>query len=298
VNIIKSFFMCLAVAGLGVLAGPAVTQSTVSVEYNVDRPGYDYRQFDLSAADPNICRNACANDGQCRAFTYVAAGLQGPYARWWLKSVAPAATSNRCCVSGVKAAGPVVAASTVSAEYNVDRPGYDYRQFDLSAADPNICRNACASDGQCRAFTYVAPGLQGPYARCWLKSAVPPPAASRCCVSGVKMAAGPVPAPAPTPAPTPTPATSLLTGKWSGPSGTYDIVEYADHTFTWTVGSPTPFELGRGTNNGGVLNATWGPYPSGTGGGPERGDFKEPRADGLPMAIYWTNQVQFHRILP
>jgi hypothetical protein len=71
-------------------------------------------------------------------------------------------------------------------EYGVDRPGLDYKNFNLPAADPNLCRDACAGDPQCRAFTFVRPGYQGPSARCWLKNQVPNPVDNSCCVSGVR----------------------------------------------------------------------------------------------------------------
>ena len=290
-KLFKFIFMLPVAVAVAVLAGPAITQSTVSVEYNVDRPGYDYRQFDLPAADPNLCRNYCASDGQCRAFTYVVPGVQGPYARCWLKTAVPPPASRNCCVSGVKAAGPVVAPSIAGVEYNVDRPGYDYRQFDLPAADPNLCRNYCANDGQCRAFTYVVPGVQGPYARCWLKSAVPPPVARNCCVSGVKAAP-------PAPVPTPPPASVVsLTGKWNGPAGLYEFVEYPNHTFTWSLGAgPVPAEFARGTVNGNKLTATWGPYPSGTGWGSVEGEIKEWGPGGLPIAMGFNNGGAFRRV--
>jgi hypothetical protein len=73
-----------------------------------------------------------------------------------------------------------------SMEYDTDRPGMDYKNFDLPSPDPNLCINACTGDPQCKAFTYVKPGIQGPEARCWLKSGVPASVNSPCCVSGVK----------------------------------------------------------------------------------------------------------------
>jgi hypothetical protein len=81
-------------------------------------------------------------------------------------------------------------------EGNTDRPGLDYRSFDLPAADPKLCQDACAGEANCKAFTYVRPGVQGPSARCWLKSSVPNPVSNNCCVSGVK------PPPPPPPPPT------------------------------------------------------------------------------------------------
>jgi hypothetical protein len=76
-------------------------------------------------------------------------------------------------------------------EYNIDRPGQDYSSFDLSSPDPALCQSACLADPQCRAFTYVNPGVQGSSARCWLKNGVPDQVANTCCVSGVSGSAPP-----------------------------------------------------------------------------------------------------------
>jgi hypothetical protein len=76
-------------------------------------------------------------------------------------------------------------------EFGVDRPGRDYRNFDLPANDPALCQNACFGEAQCKAFTFVRPGIQGPSARCWLKNQVPNPVNNACCVSGVTRAVPP-----------------------------------------------------------------------------------------------------------
>lgn len=75
-------------------------------------------------------------------------------------------------------------------------------------------------EGQCVAWTYVNPGVQGPQARCWLKSAVPAPRPSTCCVSGIKSgpAVGPVTPPV-TPPITPPQQALNLTGRWSANDG-------------------------------------------------------------------------------
>jgi hypothetical protein len=81
-------------------AAPAFAQSTF--EPNVDRQGLDYANFNLApTASPYDCQNACLRDGNCRAWTFVRAGVQGPYPRCWLKSVVPNAQGNNCCTSGV-----------------------------------------------------------------------------------------------------------------------------------------------------------------------------------------------------
>ena len=218
------------------LPGCVVTATTpgpgypaTNLEWNVDRPGADYRSFDLPTSSPGLCQSACMDEPQCMAFTYVNAGVQGPNARCWLKSAVPAPVPQTCCVSGMKypgapqpeaappasppppsgwqgtpttppAAPPPAPAPPPPAwrgtppappppsqwEPNTDRPGSDYRSFDQPSPVPESCRDACWREPQCRAFTYVRPGVQGPNARCWLKNAVPPARPNECCLSGAK----------------------------------------------------------------------------------------------------------------
>jgi len=87
---------------------------------------------------------------------------------------------------------------------STDRPGLDYKTIELSAPNPDLCKNACKKEGQCRAWTYSWPGAKGPKAMCGLKTGVPPKRSDTCCISGVISTSGPVtrtddPAPAPTP---------------------------------------------------------------------------------------------------
>jgi PAN domain-containing protein len=84
-------------------------------------------------------------------------------------------------------------------EPGIDRPGGDYRSFDLGAPNAAQCAAACMADGQCAAYTYVNPGVQSANARCWLKNAIPSPVANPCCTSGLKVAAAPIPMPVPAP---------------------------------------------------------------------------------------------------
>ena len=62
----------------------------------------------------------------------------------------------------------------------------DYKGWDLRDPNPEICRRECAIDRECRAYTFVKPGVQTAAARCRLKNRVPPPVPSNCCISGVK----------------------------------------------------------------------------------------------------------------
>ena len=71
-------------------------------------------------------------------------------------------------------------------EPGIDRPGADYKDFDLAQPNPFLCGNYCNLDNRCQAWTYVVPGHQGAKARCWLKHSVPAAEKSNCCTSGVK----------------------------------------------------------------------------------------------------------------
>jgi hypothetical protein len=150
---------------------------------NIDRPGADYRNFDLPAPSPEMCRNQCMSDPACVAFTYVNPGVQAPVARCWLKSQVPPPVPNGCCISGVRFGAPP---GPQAFERGINRRGMDYRNFDLATPNPELCWNECLREPRCRAYTYVHPGVQGPMARCWLKDGVPNPTQETCCVSGVK----------------------------------------------------------------------------------------------------------------
>ena len=43
---------------------------SLTMEANWDRPGFDYKNFWLEKDCPECCRDACAKDPKCKAFTY------------------------------------------------------------------------------------------------------------------------------------------------------------------------------------------------------------------------------------
>ena len=122
---------------LPLLFGLALTMSYGwGQDVGVDRPGSDLRPgFELATPDPALCRQACEADPNCKAYTYVRPGFQGPKARCWLKSAVPAAVQNDCCISGVRSdisTMPVLKNATKSLsdivevmEFGIDRPGRD-----------------------------------------------------------------------------------------------------------------------------------------------------------------------------
>jgi hypothetical protein len=188
------------------------TKPRMTMEFKTNRPGMNYRHFDLKEPLPERCRDACTKDKACQAYTYVRPGIHGARAHCWLKSGAPAPERvSWYCVSGVKKELEVVAPdryddlweralaalhsswpveeekARMTMEFKTNRPGMNYRHFDLKEPLPERCRDACAKDKACQAYTYVRPGIHGARAHCWLKSGAPAPErVSWYCVSGLK----------------------------------------------------------------------------------------------------------------
>jgi hypothetical protein len=101
----------------------------------------------------------------------------------WARVLRPLLLLGICIVLGHS--GVAIAQGTTT-EYGTDRPGSDLYSFDMARPEPKDCQAVCLLDQTCRAWTFVRPGVQGPRARCWLKSQAPAPKDAVCCVSGVK----------------------------------------------------------------------------------------------------------------
>lgn len=161
----------------GSTAAPAQT--------DYDRRGGDYLKFTIKNGDPSVCASRCEHDARCRAWSFSYPGMAETTATCWLKSRVPARVPDTCCVSGVRGAG-VIEPAKGPVEYSIDRPGNDYRSFDVTASPAGAaCRTACEADKSCRAWTYSRPGYAGPSARCYLKAKIPRPRHKPCCISGV-----------------------------------------------------------------------------------------------------------------
>jgi hypothetical protein len=158
---------------------------SVHAQVGFDRPGGDYNSFVLKPADPNLCASRCEHDAHCRAWSFSYPVTENTNALCWLKSDVHARVAAPCCVSGVRGAG-VAEPRSGTTEFAIDRPGGDYRNFEISS-DPSAatCKSACDAEGRCRAWTYVRPGYTGMAARCLLKDRILPPHRRPCCISGV-----------------------------------------------------------------------------------------------------------------
>jgi hypothetical protein len=111
--------------------------------------------------------------------------VHGTHARCFLKSGIPAPVLNPNTESGTTQSDRGVGFSSGLVETNVNRFGQDYRSFEMGEARPELCREACIHEAQCRAFSYVKPGVLGTQARCYLKSGVPAPVPDAGSDSGV-----------------------------------------------------------------------------------------------------------------
>lgn len=143
-------------------------------------PGSDYDNFGTGSV--TLCMQTCAGDSRCQAWTWVKPGIQGPSGRCWLKHRVPTLVKDSCCNSG---AAENIQRDRLRAESNINRPGSDYRHF--SAANAQLCQNACAQERQCASWTWVRPGVQEPNGHCWLKNRAPHPVADNNCISCVKL---------------------------------------------------------------------------------------------------------------
>jgi hypothetical protein len=92
---------------------------------------------------------------------------------------------DTCCVSGVRGAG-VVETRSIAQENAIDRPGGDYKNFDVKGGEGDEpCQAACTADNKCRAWTYARPGYVGKEAHCFLKKEIKPPRRRAGFTSGV-----------------------------------------------------------------------------------------------------------------
>jgi hypothetical protein len=139
---------------------------------NVDRPGGDYRQFDLTEANPRLCQKSCLDETRCRAWSYrKPEGRTNGKPHCALKDRAPATSNDRLNVTGVVSRWQYLEPTY---DESVERPGSNYREFDLPSADPKLCQKTCLDEARCRAWSYRKPeGMTNRKPHCAVKDHVP-----------------------------------------------------------------------------------------------------------------------------
>lgn len=163
--------------------------ASMTLEANTDRPGADYRNFDIGKDDPTLCASACAYDPDCKAYTFAPMGYwEGSNAQCWLKDTIPERRSAGGLVSGVRWPDYTGAADPVTREANTDRPGADFKRLDLSSEDPQQCARVCARNQRCEAYTYTPRGhWSGSPPHCFLKERAPGRTQASGVFSGVRL---------------------------------------------------------------------------------------------------------------
>lgn len=177
-RLIRACLMALIFAAVAA-ARPAAAQT------NFDRPGGDYVSTTITSGDPADCALLCERDRRCHAWSFNYPTDPAIGAMCWLKSSVPARVQDTCCVSGVRGAG-VVEPRTGALEVSIDRPGGDYKSFDVkTGVSDEDCRAACTADNKCRAWTFARAGYVGKEAHCFLKKEIKPPRRRAGYTSGV-----------------------------------------------------------------------------------------------------------------
>jgi PAN domain len=91
---IATFAAMVTTAGVNI--GSAVAAPRFLVKFNSDRIGQDYKSFQTNSMES--CLRVCANEGQCKSFTYVPPGAQpgtfNAQGICWLKNGVPIPTNN------------------------------------------------------------------------------------------------------------------------------------------------------------------------------------------------------------
>jgi len=101
----RSFITGIVITALGVLLytwPPYPLFPRLTLDVDQDRPGEDYRFFDMATSNPIDCQRQCQSEHACEAYTYSPPNIHGPSARCFLKDGKPAAKVMSGLVSGVK----------------------------------------------------------------------------------------------------------------------------------------------------------------------------------------------------
>lgn len=164
-------FAARLIAAMCVWASAASAQLTF--EDMTNRPGSDYRVFGVPPPPPpghgpavgwGFCRISCNEDFMCRAWSYEPPPPGATDGICRLKSDAPPAIADPCCVSGVKPTAPPFPWGEWLHERDSFRTGDEMRAFALQKYDdkPWMCEYACAievdwvSGDRCLAWSWEA----------------------------------------------------------------------------------------------------------------------------------------------
>ena len=99
-DVIVRWLQLVAICGFLIIF-PARADVEVRMATGMNIPGGDINSMRLDIPDPGLCRQACDNRNECRAWSYVKPGVQGSSAMCWLKGTAGSSNFDRNVISGV-----------------------------------------------------------------------------------------------------------------------------------------------------------------------------------------------------
>jgi LGFP repeat/PAN domain len=138
-------------------------------------------------ANPAMCQASCADQQNCKAWTYEAPTSSKPPQCWIWYGIPIIAAHNPCCTSGLKVSVQPDNMTPMRDNGDRDQPGSTvFYSFPLPVKDPRLCQGECALNGTCRAWRHQAdPDITKPD-WCYLKSNQVTPVQDQCCNAGWK----------------------------------------------------------------------------------------------------------------
>jgi len=122
VSVAVAIMFAAAMFALALMPATAKAQGGFEIKHNYGLERGDYKDFDLSQPVWEHCRDACAAESACVAFTYTIpiAGVNGRPAHCWLKNVINRGGGNDWCITGIKQGG---SGSSCGSDYSIQAPG-------------------------------------------------------------------------------------------------------------------------------------------------------------------------------
>ena len=77
------------------------TEGAFDWEVGYHYTGGEFANIEIEGDDPRVCYEACVDEPQCVAFTYVNPGYQSRNGQCWLKRYVTGRVESACCISGV-----------------------------------------------------------------------------------------------------------------------------------------------------------------------------------------------------
>lgn len=119
-HFMRAVFLASVLFAIAGMPSSLHAQNGFKIMFNFGLGHGDYKDFDLAQPVWESCRDACAAESACLAFTYTipVAGPNGRPAHCWLKNVVNAGEGRDWCISGIKQG----AAGCGNGDYGVQAP--------------------------------------------------------------------------------------------------------------------------------------------------------------------------------